>query len=84
MYMVFAAPPGKLDVIIVGGDVTTMLKLFEPFPTLFVALTTKLNVPAVVGVPEISPEASFKIMPGGSEPLNIDQDIGVVPLALSV
>ena len=70
--------------MIVGGAVITMFKAFVPFPAEFVALTVKLNVPAVVGVPEINPVVSFKLRPAGSVRLEIDQVIGVVPVAASV
>jgi hypothetical protein len=53
-------------------------------PAEFVALTVKLNVPAVVGVPEIAPEFMFKPKPVGRLPLVMDQVIGVVPVAVSV
>jgi len=51
-------------------------------PAAFVALTVKLNVPAVVGVPEITP-ALLKFKPLGRLPLSIDQ-VGAVPVALNV
>ena len=43
-----------------------------------------MNLPAVVGVPEITPVASFKLNPSGRTRLDIDQVIGVVPVAVSV
>ena len=61
-----------------------ILRAFVPFPAAFVALTEKLNVPAVVGVPVINPVVSFKLRPAGSMRLDIDQVIGVVPVAASV
>ena len=54
------------------------------FPAEFVALTEKLNVPIVVDVPEMTPVVSFKLRPAGSLPLEIDQVIGVEPVAVSV
>jgi hypothetical protein len=60
-----------------------MLKYFVVFPAVFSALTTKLDVPAVVGVPEINPVLEFKFNPAGRVPLVIDQVIGVVPVAAS-
>jgi len=62
----------------------TILSAFVPFPAEFVALTVKLYVPIVVGVPEITPVASFKIRPAGNVRLEIDQVIGVEPVAASV
>ena len=53
-------------------------------PAEFVGLTVKLNVPANVGVPVIAPVVPFKLKPVGNVPLDIDQFIGVVPVALSV
>ena len=49
-------------------------------PVLSVTATVKVNVPAVVGVPEIpagGDEASFR--PGGSCPEMIDQVYGCTP-----
>ena len=70
--------------VIVGTAVTTMLRAFVPLPVTFVALTVKLNVPIAVGVPEITPVVSFKLRPAGSVRLDMDQVIGVVPVAASV
>jgi hypothetical protein len=77
-------PPFREAVVIVGTAVITMLRAFVPFPAVFVALTVKLNVPAVVGVPDITPVVSFKLKPAGSVRLDIDQFIGVDPVAVSV
>ena len=62
----------------------TMLSVFVPFPIELVALTAKLKVPAVVGVPEITPVTASKLKPVGSLPLDIAQVIGVVPAAASI
>ena len=35
--------------------------------------TVKLDVPAVVSVPEITPEAAVRDSPAGSEPADTDQ-----------
>ena len=70
--------------VIVGTAVTIMLRAFVPLPVAFVALTVKLNVPIAVGVPVIAPVASFKLKPAGSVRLEIDQVIGVVPVAVRV
>ena len=70
--------------MIAGVAVMTMLRAFVPFPVEFAALTVKLNVPVAVGVPEINPVVSFKLRPAGSVRLDIDQVIGVVPVAVSV
>ena len=62
---------------------TRMLKAFVTLPPAFVAFTVKLDAPAAVGVPEITP-ALFKLKPTGRLPLPIDQVIGAVPVAASV
>jgi len=62
----------------------TILRSFVALPAAFVALTVKLYAPAFVGVPEITPVVAFKFKPGGRLPEEIDQVIGVVPLAVSV
>ena len=54
------------------------------FPAILVALAEKLNVPIAVGVPEITPVVVFKLKPAGRLPLDIDQVIGAVPVAVSV
>ena len=84
LYALFNVPSGRDAVVIVGGAVMTMLRAFVPFPAELVALTVKLNVPIVVGVPEISPVAAFRFKPSGSVRLEISQVIGVVPVAASV
>ena len=70
--------------MIVGGAAITILKDFVVFPAIFVALTEKFNVPAAVGVPDITPVAVFNTKPVGSLPLLIDHVIGTVPVALRV
>ena len=70
--------------MIVGTAVMTILSDLEPLPVAFVALTEKLNDPTAVGVPEITPVVAFKLRPVGSVRLNINQFIGVVPVAASV
>ena len=45
-------------------------------PSLFVAVTEKLNVPAVVGVPDITP-LLLRVSPAGSEPLETVQLVGL-------
>ena len=77
-------PPGRDVVVIVGIAVMTTLNDLVLFPATFVALAEKLNVPIAVGVPEITPFVVFKLKPAGRLPLDIDQVIGAVPVALSV
>jgi hypothetical protein len=38
-------------------------------PVVSVTATMKVNVPGVVGVPEITPEVGLRFSPGGGEPL---------------
>jgi len=74
-------------VVIVGGTpalLITMLKVLVAFPKSLVALTVKLDVPAAVGVPEITPAAPFKPSPEGRLPLAKVHVIGVVPVAARV
>jgi len=49
---------------------------------MFSALTTKVNVPAVVGVPDNVPVAILKVSPGGIVPVGTSQVIGVVLVAV--
>ena len=44
-----------------------------------VTWTVKLNVPATVGVPEMTPVSLLSVSPVGSDPLAIDQVYGKVP-----
>jgi hypothetical protein len=54
-----------------GAAITVIEKLrcvvCEPLKQLSAVLTVKLNVPAVVGIPEIKPD-EFMLRPGGSDP----------------
>ena len=70
--------------VIDGIAVITILRFLVALPAEFVTLTEKPDVPAVVGVPEMTPVAAFKLKPAGSVPLLISQVIGVVPVAVSV
>ena len=76
-------PPGRDGVLIIGISEMTMLRSLLSFPALFDALTVKLNVPVVVGIPVIAPFASYRLRPVGNSPLIIDHVIGVVPVAAS-
>ena len=80
-------PAGSEEVVIVGitpALFMTILNCLVLFPAVFCALTVMLNVPVAVGVPDITPVVPFKFSPVGSVPLEIDQVIGVVPVAASV
>ena len=56
---------------------------FVSLPSALVALTVKLDVPAVVGVPEITP-AVERVKPPGNVPVSTLHVIGVSPVAASV
>jgi len=80
-------PSDRVAVVITGAVAAltmTILRALVTFPATFVALTVKLKVAAVVGVPDITPVFPFKFKPDGRLPLAKDQVIGVVPVALSV
>ena len=62
----------------------TILRSFQSYPAALNALTVKLDVPAVVGVPVIAPVSTFKLKPAGRLPMVIAQVIGVVPVAVKV
>ena len=80
-------PAGRAVVVIVGITATgliNMLSAFVAFPALFDALTVKLYVPAVTGVPDINPVFTFKPKPAGRLPTVIAHVIGSVPVAARV
>ena len=88
-YAVPAVPPGKDVVVTVGGCAAAATAMLSAFvPVLFAAsFTCTVNdaVPAVVGVPEITPVAATRLNPAGSVPALTLQLYGVVPpLACSV
>ena len=66
---------------VIGAELITILKVLVSLPPEFVALTVKLNVLALFGVPEITPPP-LKFKPFGRFPLSIDHVIGAAPLAL--
>src|SRR6202011_2139593 len=75
-------PFGKVVVVIASGaTVTTMLNalaaaccgVLESF-----AFIVKFDVPAAVGVPEITPVAVFSVRPAGNPPIKVHV-IGAVP-----
>ena len=73
--------------VIVGATALALITILSArvaFPALFDALTVKLNVAAVVGVPVIAPVAVFKFRPPGRLPLANAHVIGVVPVAARV
>ena len=79
-------PPGSEFVIIVGTTGAAVIAIescFVSLPASFVALTVKVAVPAVVGVPEITPELLI-YKPAGSVPESIFHVMGASPEAASV
>ena len=85
LYAVPVMPSGSVVVVMVGGIITAFIvmdKAFVSFPALFVALAVKLNVPAVVGVPDIIPVAESD-KPVGKLPTDTVQVMGAVPVAVS-
>ena len=65
--------------------VMTMVLFWAAFGNVpLAACTVKLNEPAVVGVPLITPVVLLSVRPVGSVPLAMLQVIGVVPLAVKV
>ena len=84
-----AVPPGSDVVVTVGGCAAAATAILNTFvPVLFAASVTRTvndTVPAVVGVPEITPVDAAKLNPAGSAPALTLQLYGVVPpLACSV
>jgi hypothetical protein len=90
LYAVPTVPLGN-DVVVITGAVPPLLLFmmidndFVLFPVELVALTVKLLVSAVVGVPEITPVASTRVNPTGNDaPLSMLHVMGVSPVASSV
>jgi hypothetical protein len=57
---------GLIEVIVGTGLLIVMTNVAVPVPPGLVALMVTLYIPAVVGVPEISPVLVFTLRPGGS------------------
>ena len=88
-YAVPAVPPGNDVVVTVGGCAAAATAILKTFvPVLFAAsftCTVNDDVPAVVGVPEITPVDAARLNPAGNVPALTLQLYGVVPpLACSV
>jgi hypothetical protein len=86
LYAVPTVPFGNDIVVITGlpADAIVIENCFVSFPAALVALTVKLNVPVVVGFPEIVPVVSEMPNPAGNVPLSRLHVIGVSPVAVSV
>jgi hypothetical protein len=50
---------------------------------MLLAVIVPLNVPAVVGVPEIKPDVEFKLTPVGNEPVATEYVGAGVPVAVT-
>ena len=59
-------PVAEAALVITGaGGLTVSVNVAVPVPPTFVALSATLDVPAVVGVPEISPVVVLTVSPAG-------------------
>ena len=81
-------PTGGAELVMIGATVEAVM-VMELFWVAFgnvplAACTVKLNEPAVVGVPLITPVVLLSVRPVGSVPLAMLQVIGVVPVAVKV
>ena len=81
--------PGRDVVVTKGGCAVVATKILSAWVAVLLAAsftcTVKEAVPAVVGVPEITPVDAAKLSPAGSAPVLTLQVYGVVPsLACSV
>ena len=56
----------------------------KSFPAVLVALTVKVDVPVVVGVPEIMPVVSARLKPAGNVPMTTLHVMGAFPVAVTV
>jgi hypothetical protein len=84
LYAVPIVPVGSEVVVITGGMPTIIIvNAFVSLPPLLVAFTVKLNVPAAVGFPEITP-APLIVKPFGNVPLSSVHVTGAVPVAVRV
>jgi hypothetical protein len=87
LYAASTVPPGNAAVVIVGdtgAGLIVMLNCCVSFPAPFVALTVNVEIPAAVGVPEITPVSAFSVSPSGSAPLSILHVMGASPDAMIV
>jgi hypothetical protein len=79
LYAVETVPPGRLVVVTVNCETTTILSVcVAALELVSVTFTVKFAVPAVVGVPEITP-AVFNVNPAGRLPDEIVHVYGEVP-----
>jgi hypothetical protein len=82
LYAAPAVPSVKAVVVTLGKGLTVMPRaLVFVAPLSSVTWTVKLLVPAVVGVPEITPVAGLRLSPAGRLPTVIAHAYGVLPPA---
>ena len=67
-YAVPAVPPGKLEVVTVSTASTVRESAAVAVRPPLVTCTVKAEVPGVVGVPEMTPDAGARDSPAGSDP----------------
>jgi len=62
----------QTSVIVVAGPAATVMVWESPAvsPALLVAVTVNVDVPAVVGVPDSTPDEAFRLSPAGSWPVD--------------
>jgi hypothetical protein len=82
LYAVCAVPSGNVAVVISGVVTIVIDNDFVSLPLAFSALTVKLDVPAVIGVPVIA--FSTRSKPAGNDPPSRLHVMGVSPVAESV
>jgi hypothetical protein len=81
LYADDTVPPGRLFVVIVSiGAIMILSACVVVLALKSLTFTVKLDVPAVVGVPEITP-AELIASPVGKAPAESDHVYGVVPFA---
>jgi hypothetical protein len=89
LYTVFTVPLGNAEVVIAGAVPVLLAgaividRFFSSFPVAFVAVTFTLDVPAVVGVPAITPVVALRVKPEGNAPVTLHV-MGLSPVAASV
>ena len=86
LYVAPNTASGKLAGVITSTPQVLTVKLREPVqPAASVAVMVKVALPAVVGVPLITPVVPLSIKPAGSEPfVTLNANVPVAPVALTV
>jgi hypothetical protein len=88
VYGVLSTPPSN-DVVVMTGEpaaaaAMVMESCLVALSALLAALTVNVELPAVVGMPEITPVAAARVKPAGSEPVSMLQVIGFALVAARV